>query len=969
VSYVAHWYDELGRRKATTNYGTNGGSALTRPAIVPDRSDDVLVTATAYNDRGEAYAAIDPAGREDRQEFDDAGRMVRTIQNYVDGTVDGQYPDEDVTVETTYSPDGQVLTLVAKNPTTGDQTTRYVYGTTLADSTIARSDLLRAVIYPDSDDTTDPLGDGNDTLYDRVELKYNRQGEVTERKDQNGTVHEYLYDALGRQTADKVTTVGTGVDGAVRRIERSYEVRGMLEKTTSYDAATGGNAVNEVVFEYSSASLLAKEYQEHSGAKDGNTLYAGYNYDTTASAGVFSTSLRPTSVRYPNGRLVHFTYGAAGEANDAMSRLAAINDDNSGNPGNSVAEYTYLGLGTIVVEDYPQPDVKLNYDSGTAGEYAGFDRFGRVVDHLWRDYGASVDRDRYTYGYDRASNRLYRENTTASGKDEFYTYDGVNQLKTFDRGDLNAQKTGISGTPVREEDWTLDMTGNWSGYVQKTSGTTDLNQTRGHNKANEITSASSWATPAHDRAGNMTTVPKPSSPANGLTLKYDAWNRLVEVKDGQTVVGMYEYDGQNRRIKKHIDSQSPASPNGIDRYEHFFYNSQWQILETRDTGTEADQPENLQPKYQYVWSARYIDAPVLRDKNTDADGLCDDERVYYLGDANFNVTCLVDTGGDALERYLYGVYGRVGIYDGTWSNTRSISSYSVSHLYTGRELDGESGLYQYRKRYYCADLGRFISRDPVETRQWYRYVRNNPLRKTDPNGLCAQTPGGDPYEHHRKCFNLAPSSDPTQVPGLGQPIHLLEFCVDCAVPKKAIPKCHAGLLKESPGVAKTRCEGAAAQAETDPRVRWLKQQIANTDRCGSLEIKPICRCFTGACAPFGGWYENYKYKIYFNQDRLEDVLAMYRHELTHLWQDCRKPSGGSCYEAIIRELEANAVQGMPGDLYSFQFAPAFRRAVASACAGKYCTPGQINQSLFDAAFRYWEELTSDSPFGPGRPSF
>jgi hypothetical protein len=46
-----------------------------------------------------------------------------------------------------------------------------------------------------------------------------------------------------------------------------------------------------------------------------------------------------------------------------------------------------------------------------------------VVDHLWYDYGASADRDRFTYGYDRASSRLYRENTVASGKDEYYEYD------------------------------------------------------------------------------------------------------------------------------------------------------------------------------------------------------------------------------------------------------------------------------------------------------------------------------------------------------------------------------------------------------------------------------------------------------------------------------------------------------------------------------------------------------------------
>ena len=171
----------------------------------------------------------------------------------------------------------------------------------------------------------------------------------------------------------------------------------------------------------------------------------------------------------------------------------------------------------------------------------------------------------------------------------------------------------------------------------------------------------------HDRGGQHDQRPKPSSPTGSLTLTYDAWNRLVEAKDGETVIGVYEYDGLNRRVKRHVDSQAPGSPNGVDAYLHYFYNSAWQVLETRDTTTESDQPENLQPDWQYVWSRRYIDAPVLRDKNTDADGLCDDERLYYLGDANFNVTTLVDTAGDAVERYLYDPYGKATIYDGSWS--------------------------------------------------------------------------------------------------------------------------------------------------------------------------------------------------------------------------------------------------------------------------------------------------------------
>lgn len=101
---------------------------------------------------------------------------------------------------------------------------------------------------------------------------------------------------------------------------------------------------------------------------------------------------------------------------DGATPQAATMDDvfgttlaESGSPGDTLAEYAYLGLGRLVLEGYPEPEVRLDYDSGTPGQYDGFDRFGRVVDHLWR-----------AYGYDRASNRLYRENTLTTGRDEFY---------------------------------------------------------------------------------------------------------------------------------------------------------------------------------------------------------------------------------------------------------------------------------------------------------------------------------------------------------------------------------------------------------------------------------------------------------------------------------------------------------------------------------------------------------------------
>ena len=86
----------------------------------------------------------------------------------------------------------------------------------------------------------------------------------------------------------------------------------------------------------------------------------------------------------------------------------------------------------------------------------------------------------------------------------------------------------LGGTPVREEDFTLDPTGNWTDYIQKTSGTTVLDQDRDHNHVNEIDTddthgdadnpitedpGTAWADPVHDaparalgRRGSIRTV-------------------------------------------------------------------------------------------------------------------------------------------------------------------------------------------------------------------------------------------------------------------------------------------------------------------------------------------------------------------------------------------------------------------------------------------------------------------------------
>jgi RHS repeat-associated protein len=71
------------------------------------------------------------------------------------------------------------------------------------------------------------------------------------------------------------------------------------------------------------------------------------------------------------------------------------------------------------------------------------------------------------------------------------------------------------------------------------------------------------------------------------------------------------------------------------------------------------------------------------------------------------------------------------------------ASPTSSTLCAGRSIAGEFDTdvsrYYYRARYYDQTNGRFISEDPIGFsggRNFYGYVRNNPLKRTDPSGLC-----------------------------------------------------------------------------------------------------------------------------------------------------------------------------------------------------------------------------------------
>ena len=205
VSYAASYFDGADRLTGVVDVGTNGGSSYTWPFTVPSRSDTVLVTTTAYKSAGLAWKRIDPRGIETRGYFNALGDVTKSIENYVDGVVSDT---DDKTTEFTYNAVG-LTTVKLVLPSSGQQVTEWVYGvTTAGGSGLNSNDLVKEVRYPDP-------STGASSSSSKDVLTVNALGQALTMTDRNGTVHSYSYDVMGRQAADAITTLGSGVDGTV----------------------------------------------------------------------------------------------------------------------------------------------------------------------------------------------------------------------------------------------------------------------------------------------------------------------------------------------------------------------------------------------------------------------------------------------------------------------------------------------------------------------------------------------------------------------------------------------------------------------------------------------------------------------------------------------------------------------------------------------------------------------------------
>ena len=374
------------------------------------------------------------------------------------------------------------------------------------------------------------------------------------------------------------------------------------------------------------------------------------------------------------------------------------------------------------------PDIELTFRNGGTGDagdpYTGLDRFGRLVETIWKQ-GASK-RVHSSYGRNRFGGVVWRRDEQAHAQtpsveteDNYYAYDGLYQVKERQRGNLTGTAPDYTGIDnlQQEENLTYDATGNWAAY----SNTSPTNgQIRTHNTANEITQISSSpgdVTPAYDPVGNMLTQPKdPGLPIDQYELVWDAWNRLVAVKDGGTTVASYTYDGLTRRMTR---------TNGADT-RHYYYNKQWRSVEERMN-------DAITIDRQFTWGLRDR-WDLLRRKRSVSGSL--DESLYLLRDC-LDPVAIVDESGTVVERNAYDAFGNVRFLAPDYTS-RAGSAFDWEFLFHAEFRDSDTELYNYGYRYYSAGLGRWLSTDLIEEEgglNLYAFSDNNALIVMESVGL------------------------------------------------------------------------------------------------------------------------------------------------------------------------------------------------------------------------------------------
>lgn len=217
---------------------------------------------------------------------------------------------------------------------------------------------------------------------------------------------------------------------------------------------------------------------------------------------------------------------------------------------------------------------------------------------------------------------------------------------------------------------------------------------------------------SYDLNGNRTTK---ITPVDTIEYTYDALDRLVKVQKPD-VITLYTYDESNRRLSKEILTILNDGTTQSKQLIYYLYQGQNEI-------GSCDPQGNIQ-ELRVLGNGKgaEIGASISIEMNGD---------IYTpIHDLSGNIISLIDIkNGETIETYRYSTFGEQMF-------ERAITPWR----FASKRYDEETGFVYFGRRYYDAEVGRWITPDPLGREggpNLYAYVSNSPLTKWDEYGLFA----------------------------------------------------------------------------------------------------------------------------------------------------------------------------------------------------------------------------------------
>jgi RHS repeat-associated protein len=356
---------------------------------------------------------------------------------------------------------------------------------------------------------------------------------------------------------------------------------------------------------------------------------------------------------------------------------------------NIYASYTYNVDGSVASETTPITTRTFAYD-----------RRGRLLSYNDGFLNQTISYAGYLNGNISATNFTYKRQ--ASSLSNNYTtilYDRLGRL-TSAASNVASHWIGYNQVGVPRP-LTYDKNGNILSLARR-SDTVNYRYALGTNKVMGLSSGKSYS---YDLNGNITSSDKAS---NGIG--YDAYTQMTTaIRPSATEEVRFSYDASNERVLK--VARTPTTTEAT-LYLHGL--SEYPLVDKIDNG-------DREYERHYIYGATGLLA--IRENNSET---------YIIRDHLGSTRLVVSQDGSAGIAYSYDALGKT-IADGRWGASEQLSW--ARYFYTGQELDTETGLQNFRARFYDDDLFRFYAMDPAgQQTSPYAFNGNSPLVFVDRNG-------------------------------------------------------------------------------------------------------------------------------------------------------------------------------------------------------------------------------------------